>query len=56
MEVSARKDCVDSTEATLAKSSAHLEVGPSGSAGGKTVGDNSVSSVAEEPCLSKLSR
>ncbi|XP_044931171.1 transcription factor TFIIIB component B'' homolog isoform X2 [Mustela putorius furo] len=55
LEVSARKDCVDSTEATLAKSSAHLEVGPSGSAGGKTVGDNSVSSVAEEPCLSKLS-
>ncbi|XP_044123450.1 transcription factor TFIIIB component B'' homolog [Neovison vison] len=55
LEVSARKDCVNSTEATLAKSSAHLEVGPSGSAGGKTVGDNSVSSVAEEPCLSRLS-
>ncbi|XP_045855553.1 transcription factor TFIIIB component B'' homolog isoform X2 [Meles meles] len=55
LEVSARKDCVDSTEASLAKSSAHLEVGPSGSVGGKTVGDNSVSSVAEEQCLSKLS-
>ncbi|XP_032704786.1 transcription factor TFIIIB component B'' homolog isoform X5 [Lontra canadensis] len=55
LEVSARKDCVDSTEASLAQSSAHLEVGPSGSVGGKTVGDNSVSSVAEEQCLSKLS-
>ncbi|XP_047585442.1 transcription factor TFIIIB component B'' homolog isoform X5 [Lutra lutra] len=55
LEVSARKDCVDSTEASLAKSSAHLEVGPSGSVGGKTVGDNAVSSVAEEQCLSKLS-
>ncbi|XP_022371067.1 transcription factor TFIIIB component B'' homolog [Enhydra lutris kenyoni] len=55
LEVSARKDCVDSTEASLAKSSTHLEVGPSGSVGGKTVGDNSVSSVAEEQCLSKLS-
>ncbi|KAF3821739.1 hypothetical protein GH733_009781 [Mirounga leonina] len=55
LEVSARKDCVDSTEASLAKNNAHSEVGPSGSVGEKTVGDKSVSSVAEEQCLSKLS-
>ncbi|XP_027461594.2 transcription factor TFIIIB component B'' homolog [Zalophus californianus] len=54
LEVSARKDCVDSTEASLAKNNAPSEVGPSGS-GEKTVGDKSVSSVAEEQCLSKLS-
>jgi len=55
LEVSARKDCVDSTEASLAKNNAHSEVGPSGSVGEKTVGDKSVSSVAEEQCLSKPS-
>nr|XP_025748554.1 transcription factor TFIIIB component B'' homolog isoform X3 [Callorhinus ursinus] len=54
LEVSARKDCVDSTEASLAKNNAPSEVGPSGS-GEKTVGDKSVSSVAEEQCLRKLS-
>ncbi|XP_008689539.2 transcription factor TFIIIB component B'' homolog [Ursus maritimus] len=55
LEVSARKDCVDSTESSLGKNDAHSEAGPSGSVEEKTVGDNSVSSVAEEQCLSKLS-
>lgn len=56
LEVSARKDCVDSTESSLGKNGARSEAGPSGSVEEKTVGDNSVSSVAEEQCLSKLSR
>ncbi|XP_053513242.1 transcription factor TFIIIB component B'' homolog isoform X2 [Artibeus jamaicensis] len=54
LEVSARKDCVGSKEDGLAKKDAHSEVGPSGSVGQKTVGDNSVSSIIKEQCLSKL--
>ncbi|XP_024903456.1 transcription factor TFIIIB component B'' homolog isoform X5 [Pteropus alecto] len=53
-EVSARKDFVGSKEPGLAKKGAQSEVGPSASVGQKTVGDNSVSSVAEEQYLSKL--
>ncbi|XP_023606745.1 transcription factor TFIIIB component B'' homolog isoform X5 [Myotis lucifugus] len=54
LEVSARKDCVGSEEAGLAKKDLQSEVEPSGSVGQKTVGDNSVSSVVEEQHLSKL--
>ncbi|XP_058586143.1 transcription factor TFIIIB component B'' homolog isoform X4 [Neofelis nebulosa] len=54
LEVSARKDCIDSKEAILAKKDAHSEVGPSGSVGEKTIVDNSMSSVVEEQCVSKL--
>ncbi|XP_059550367.1 transcription factor TFIIIB component B'' homolog isoform X8 [Myotis daubentonii] len=54
LEVSARKDCVGSEEASLAKKDLQSEVEPSGSVGQKTVGDNSVSSVVEEQHLSKL--
>ncbi|XP_072682844.1 transcription factor TFIIIB component B'' homolog isoform X1 [Canis lupus baileyi] len=54
-EVSARKDCIDSKEASLAKKNAHSEAGPSGSVGEKTGRDNSVSLVVEEQCVSKLS-
>ncbi|KAK1345201.1 hypothetical protein QTO34_013911 [Cnephaeus nilssonii] len=54
LEVSARKDCVGSEEAGLAKKDLQSEVGPSGSVGQKTVGDNSVSPVVEEQHLSKL--
>ncbi|XP_036081300.1 transcription factor TFIIIB component B'' homolog isoform X4 [Rousettus aegyptiacus] len=53
-EISARKDFVGSKEAGLAKKGAQSEVGPSGSVGQKTIGDNSVSSVVEEQYLSKL--
>ncbi|XP_070268248.1 transcription factor TFIIIB component B'' homolog isoform X2 [Myotis yumanensis] len=56
LEVSARKDCVDSEEAGLANKDLQSEVEPSGSVGQKTVGDNSVSSVVEEQPLSKLAR
>lgn len=56
LEVSARKDCVGSEEAGLAKKDLQSEVEPSGSVGQKTVGDNSVSSVVEEQHLSKLAR
>ncbi|XP_036166891.1 transcription factor TFIIIB component B'' homolog isoform X4 [Myotis myotis] len=56
LEVSARKDCVGSEEANLAKKDLQSEVEPSGSVGQKTVGDNSVSSVVEEQHLSKLAR
>ncbi|XP_047411975.1 transcription factor TFIIIB component B'' homolog isoform X3 [Sciurus carolinensis] len=55
MEVSARKDFVDSRESSLAKKDAQLEeVGPSGSVGEENVGTNSVCSVVEERYLSKL--
>ncbi|XP_045703750.1 transcription factor TFIIIB component B'' homolog isoform X2 [Phyllostomus hastatus] len=54
LEVSAGKDCVGSQEAGLAKKDALSEVGPSGSVGQKTVGDNAVSSIIKEQCLSKL--
>ncbi|XP_011814689.1 PREDICTED: transcription factor TFIIIB component B'' homolog isoform X2 [Colobus angolensis palliatus] len=55
MEVSARKDCVDSNESALAKIDAELEeAGPSRRVGEETVGDNSLSSVAEEQYLDKL--
>ncbi|XP_036267053.1 transcription factor TFIIIB component B'' homolog isoform X13 [Pipistrellus kuhlii] len=54
VEVSARKDCVGSEEAGLAKKDLQSEVGPSGSVGQKTEGDNSVSPVVEEQHLSKL--
>uniref|UniRef100_A0ABI8AAU5 Myb-like domain-containing protein n=1 Tax=Felis catus TaxID=9685 RepID=A0ABI8AAU5_FELCA len=54
LEVSARKDCIDSKEAILAKKDTQSEVGPSGSVGEKTIVDNSVSSVVEEQCVSKL--
>ncbi|VFV26321.1 transcription factor tfiiib component [Lynx pardinus] len=54
LEVSARKDCIDSKEAILAKKDTHSEVGPSGSVGEKTIVDNSMSSVVEEQCVSKL--
>ncbi|KAM5328380.1 transcription factor TFIIIB component B'' homolog isoform 2-T2 [Glossophaga mutica] len=54
LEVSGRKDCVGSKESGLAKKDAHSEVGPSGSVGQKTVGDNSISSIMKEQCLSKL--
>nr|KAF6365817.1 B double prime 1, subunit of RNA polymerase III transcription initiation factor IIIB [Pipistrellus kuhlii] len=56
VEVSARKDCVGSEEAGLAKKDLQSEVGPSGSVGQKTEGDNSVSPVVEEQHLSKLAR
>ncbi|XP_016069379.1 PREDICTED: transcription factor TFIIIB component B'' homolog isoform X2 [Miniopterus natalensis] len=52
LEVSAIEDCVGK-EAGLAKKDAQSEVGSSGSAGQKTVEDNSVSSVVEEQYLSK---
>uniref|UniRef100_A0A673V888 B double prime 1, subunit of RNA polymerase III transcription initiation factor IIIB n=1 Tax=Suricata suricatta TaxID=37032 RepID=A0A673V888_SURSU len=54
LEISAKKDCVDSREVILAQKNVHLEVGPSRSVGEKTVADNSVSSVVEEQSLSKL--
>ncbi|XP_012577341.1 PREDICTED: transcription factor TFIIIB component B'' homolog [Condylura cristata] len=54
LEVSPRRDCVDSTEAGLAKRGAQTDIGPSGSAGEKTVGNNTVSSVVEEQFLNKL--
>ncbi|XP_036888327.1 transcription factor TFIIIB component B'' homolog isoform X2 [Sturnira hondurensis] len=54
LEVSARKDCIGSKEDGLVKKDAHSEVGPSGSVGQKTVGDNSLSSIIKEQCLSKL--
>ncbi|GAB5566940.1 transcription factor TFIIIB component B'' homolog isoform X1 [Prionailurus iriomotensis] len=54
LEVSARKDCIDSKEAILAKKDTQSEVGPSGSVGEKTIVDNSVSSVVEVQCVSKL--
>ncbi|KAG8524637.1 Transcription factor TFIIIB component B, partial [Galemys pyrenaicus] len=53
LEVSARRDCVDSKEAGLAKSDVQSEAGPSGSVGEKTVVKNTVSSVVEEQSLSK---
>lgn len=56
LEVSVRKDCVGSEEASLAKNDLQSEVGPSGSVGQKTVGDNSVTPVVEEQHLSKLAR
>ncbi|XP_047718875.1 transcription factor TFIIIB component B'' homolog [Prionailurus viverrinus] len=54
LDVSARKDCIDSKEAILAKKDTQSEVGPSGSVGEKTIVDNSVSSVVEVQCVSKL--
>ncbi|XP_066097702.1 transcription factor TFIIIB component B'' homolog isoform X2 [Saccopteryx bilineata] len=54
LEVPARKDYVVSKEAGLAKKDGQSEVGPSGSVGPKTVGDNSLSSVVEEQHLGKL--
>ncbi|XP_039111997.1 transcription factor TFIIIB component B'' homolog isoform X2 [Hyaena hyaena] len=54
LEVSAKKDYVDTKEAILAKKDAHSEIGPSGIVGEKTVPDNSMSSIVEEQCLSKL--
>ncbi|XP_057597481.1 transcription factor TFIIIB component B'' homolog isoform X2 [Hippopotamus amphibius kiboko] len=53
LEVSAKKDSIGSKETGLAKKDAQSEVGPSGSVGEKTVGDNSVRSVVEEQYVSK---
>ncbi|TEA36253.1 hypothetical protein DBR06_SOUSAS18910020 [Sousa chinensis] len=53
LEISARKGSVGSKEIGLAKKDAQSEVGPSGSVGEKTVGNNSVCSVVEEQYVSK---
>ncbi|XP_066887210.1 transcription factor TFIIIB component B'' homolog isoform X3 [Kogia breviceps] len=53
LEISARKSSVGSKEIALAKKDAHSEVGPSGSVGEKTIGDNSMCSVVEEQYVSK---
>uniref|UniRef100_A0A8C2P9S3 Myb-like domain-containing protein n=1 Tax=Capra hircus TaxID=9925 RepID=A0A8C2P9S3_CAPHI len=55
LEVSARKDSVDSEETELAKKDAQSEVEPSGSVGEKTGEDNSVCAVVEKRCISKPS-
>ncbi|XP_037384975.1 transcription factor TFIIIB component B'' homolog [Talpa occidentalis] len=54
LEVSVRRDCVDSKEAGMAKRSAQSDVGPSGSVGEKSIGNSTLSSVVEEQCLRKL--
>ncbi|XP_007176014.2 transcription factor TFIIIB component B'' homolog isoform X4 [Balaenoptera acutorostrata] len=53
LEISARKGSLGSKEIGLAKKDAQSEVGPSGSVGEKTVGDNSMCSVVEEQYVSK---